>query len=85
VSALQLPSLRCNEERDMEAVKPWIFLAGEFTQTIYGSIKSKKVQEAKGLCKDRSKWKKVMPSPMGNGRFVMYVCNCLVWACYAKG
>jgi hypothetical protein len=33
-----------------------------------------KVQEAKGACKDCSKWKEVsLPTPMGNGRDVMYV------------
>jgi hypothetical protein len=34
-----------------------------------------KVEEAKGVCKDRSKWKEVISAnPMGNGRVVMYVC-----------
>jgi hypothetical protein len=32
------------------------------------------VEEAKGVCKDRNKWKEVISSyPKGNGRHVMYV------------
>jgi hypothetical protein len=35
-----------------------------------------KVQEAKDVCKDRSKWKEgSLPTPMGNGRDVMYACK----------
>jgi hypothetical protein len=30
------------------------------------------VEEATGVCKDRSKWKKVLPTLMGNRRDFMY-------------
>jgi hypothetical protein len=32
------------------------------------------VEEAKGVYKDRSKWKEVISTPMGNGCDVMNVC-----------
>jgi hypothetical protein len=32
------------------------------------------VEEAKGVCNDRSKWKESLPTPKGNGHDVMYVC-----------
>jgi hypothetical protein len=31
-------------------------------------------EEAKGVCKDRSKWKEVIFAPKGNGHVVMYIC-----------
>jgi hypothetical protein len=40
-----------------------------------------KVQEAKGVCKDRSKWKEVISAPMGNGRDIMYYYVCITTLC----